>query len=59
KGYEMEKWHWSYIPISSQYLKKYNELITYKNIKGFVGSNLASKLKSIEEYVNGIDTSCH
>ena len=59
KGYEMEKWHWSYIPISSQYLKKYNELITYKNIKGFVGSNLASKLKSIEEYVNGIDASCH
>jgi hypothetical protein len=59
KGYEMEKWHWSYIPISSQYLKKYTELIKYKDIKGFQGSNLASKLNSIEDYVKGIDKSCH
>jgi LAS superfamily LD-carboxypeptidase LdcB len=58
-GYEMEKWHWSYIPISSQYLQKYNELISYKNVKGFLGSGLAPKLKSIENYVNGIDKSCH
>jgi LAS superfamily LD-carboxypeptidase LdcB len=58
-GYEMEKWHWSYIPISSQYLQKYNELITYKNVKGFLGSDLAPRLKSIENYVNGIDKSCH
>ena len=58
-GYEMEKWHWSYIPISSQYLKKYNELISYKDIKGFIGSVLAPRLKAIENYVNGIDKSCH
>jgi LAS superfamily LD-carboxypeptidase LdcB len=58
-GYEMEKWHWSYIPISSHYLKKYEELITYKQVKGFQASELAPKLKSIEDYVNGIDKSCH
>jgi LAS superfamily LD-carboxypeptidase LdcB len=58
-GYEMEKWHWSYIPISSHYLKKYEELISYKQVKGFQASELAPKLKSIEDYVNGIDKSCH
>ncbi len=58
-GYEMEKWHWSYIPISSHYLKKYEELITYKQVKGFKASELAPKLKSIEDYVKGIDKSCH
>lgn len=58
-GYQLEKWHWSYIPLSSQYLKKYNELINYSLIKGFQASNLASKLKAIEDYVNGIDKKCH
>ncbi|MBM3452526.1 MAG: M15 family metallopeptidase [Bacteroidetes bacterium] len=57
-GYQLEKWHWSYIPISSLYLKKYNELIDYSQIAGFKGSKLAEKLKSIEEYVNGIDKNC-
>jgi LAS superfamily LD-carboxypeptidase LdcB len=58
-GYQLEKWHWSYIPLASQYLKKYNELINYSLIKGFQASNLAAKLRSIEDYVNGIDKKCY
>lgn len=58
-GYEMEKWHWSYLPIAKTYLKKYNEIITYKDINGFTGSYLAPKLRAIEDYVNGIDAVCH
>jgi LAS superfamily LD-carboxypeptidase LdcB len=58
-GYQLEKWHWSYIPLASQYLKKYNELINYSLIKGFQASNLAEKLRSIEDYVNGIDKKCY
>lgn len=58
-GYEMEKWHWSYTPISSYYLKKYNELVNYKLVNGFKGSYFAPKIKSIENFVNGIDQSCH
>jgi LAS superfamily LD-carboxypeptidase LdcB len=57
-GYQLEKWHWSYIPLASQYLKKYNKLINYSLVKGFQGANLAPQLKSIEEYVNGIDKNC-
>lgn len=58
-GYEMEKWHWSYLPIAKTYLKQYKELITYKEIKGFTGAYLAPKLRAIDDYVNGIDASCH
>lgn len=58
-GYEMEKWHWSYIPISAKYLEKYKELITYKHFKGFQASELAPALRLIEDYVNGIDRGCH
>ena len=57
-GYEMEKWHWSYLPVASKNLENFNKLITYSDIKGFKGSNLAPKIKSIENYVNGIDNKC-
>ena len=54
-GYNEEKWHWSYAPLSLKYIKYYNENITYKDIIGFEGSKSASELKVIENYVNGID----
>jgi D-alanyl-D-alanine carboxypeptidase len=57
-GYQMEKWHWSYIPLSSYYLKKYNEMVNYRLVSGFKGAYFASKIKSIENFVNGIDQSC-
>lgn len=57
-GYEMEKWHWSYLPVANKNLENFNKLITYSDIKGFKGSNLASKVKSIENFVNGIDNKC-
>ncbi|WP_246067758.1 M15 family metallopeptidase [Changchengzhania lutea] len=53
-GYNLERWHWSYIPLASQCLKFYNENITYKNVAGFEGSELAENLKIIPDYVNGI-----
>ena len=58
-GYELEKWHWSYMPLSSKYLNRYNELINYSMINGFAGSILAKKLNSIELYVKGINKSCN
>ena len=57
-GYELEKWHWSYMPLSSIYLKKYNELVNYSNINGFSGSKLAKKINVIDEFVNGINKKC-
>ncbi len=53
-GYEEEKWHWSYLPLSSELLKSYVNLIKYTHINGFKGSETASKLKAIQNYVQGI-----
>ncbi|WP_282032651.1 M15 family metallopeptidase [Winogradskyella eximia] len=53
-GYNLEKWHWSYLPLASPYLEFYNHNITDKDIDGFEGSNLAKDLDIIESYVNGI-----
>jgi D-alanyl-D-alanine carboxypeptidase len=59
KGYEMEKWHWSYLPLSEKFLDYYNRLIHYTEISGFSGSNSAQKCNAIEEYVNGITIPKH
>lgn len=53
-GYNLEKWHWSYLPLASKYLDFYNKNITYKDIDGFNGSELAEKTEMITRYVNGI-----
>ena len=53
-GYNLEKWHWSYLPLASRYLNYYNKHITYLDISDFKGSELAEKAKMITEYVNGI-----
>lgn len=55
KGYEEEKWHWSYKPLSVSFLKQYLNQITVKNIKNFKGAETAEKVKAIENYVNGIN----
>ncbi len=50
----MEKWHWSYLPLASDYLSSYLQLISYDDIRGFIGAEFASKLRIIEDYVSGI-----
>jgi zinc D-Ala-D-Ala carboxypeptidase len=54
-GYNEEKWHWSFKPLSSHYLNVYNDSISYKDITGFVGSAVAKDIDVIKNYVNGIE----
>jgi LAS superfamily LD-carboxypeptidase LdcB len=53
-GYEMEKWHWSYMPISVQLLERYNKIVKIDDFKGFLGWEMAPEVQIIEKYVNGI-----
>jgi len=57
-GYKMEKWHWSYMPISEQFLIQFNEYINCENISSFKGSKFAChpKVDVIKNFVNGINT---
>jgi len=53
-GYEEEKWHWSYTPISIPMLNAYNAFISTEDIQGFQGAIQADSVKIIHDYVNGI-----
>lgn len=55
KGYNEEKWHWSYAPFSSLYLKFYNEKIQSKDFPDFQGADFIKKIKIVNDYVNGIN----
>ncbi|HOY31135.1 MAG TPA: M15 family metallopeptidase [Bacteroidales bacterium] len=57
-GYEEEKWHWSYLPLARIYLKEYRAKISYENISGFAGSQTASQLDVINNYVLSISSDC-
>lgn len=53
-GYEEEKWHWSYLPLSGEFLRHYKTKIKYADIKGFTGSEVAKSLQVISRYVDGV-----
>ena len=53
-GYEEEKWHWSFMPVSIPMLNAYNALISTEDIQGFQGASQADSVKIINDYVNGI-----
>jgi LAS superfamily LD-carboxypeptidase LdcB len=53
-GYNLEKWHWSYLPLASKYLDFYNKRVINDDINGFEGFQQAQKVKIIKDYVNGI-----
>jgi hypothetical protein len=53
-GYEEEKWHWSYLPLSKNLLREYKSKIDYSDITGFNGSEVAEKIRVIKKYVDGV-----
>lgn len=57
-GYQEERWHWSYMPISSRYLRAYRAQVKIGDINGFLGSETAGPLNVIEHYVSGIAPAC-
>ena len=57
-GYNEEKWHWSYIPLSRKFTEEYKSLITPEDIKGFDGDQYVPNLDLINDYVLGINPEC-
>lgn len=55
-GYNEEKWHWSYMPLSRQFLGQYREQVSYDQIRDFSGAGHAAEIRAIEDYVYGIAT---
>ncbi|MBX7243642.1 MAG: M15 family metallopeptidase [Bacteroidia bacterium] len=57
-GYNEEKWHWSYMPLSKPFLAQYLQSVTLNDISGFEGSEVKTELDVIQHYVAGINKDC-
>jgi LAS superfamily LD-carboxypeptidase LdcB len=59
-GYEEEKWHWSYTPVSAHLTEFYAKNVSDKDIAnlGFVGASVAPQLEIVKKYVLGINPVC-
>lgn len=57
-GYQEEKWHWSYLPISKDLTDAYAQKITDQDIGGFLGAESAPMIEVVKKYVLGINPLC-
>lgn len=53
-GYQEEKWHWSFFPLSQTYLSAYLAAIQPEDINGFKGAQEAKIIEVIPNYVAGV-----
>ena len=57
-GYNEEKWHWSYLPLSKNFTQEYKNLIKDSAISGFDGDQYVSGKDLINNYVLSINPDC-
>ena len=58
-GYNEEKWHWSYVPISKHYTAFAKNNLLDSDIRGFEGSKTAEQISVVTKYVLGINEDCN
>ncbi len=57
-GYQEEKWHWTYMPLSEIFTKQAKLELTNDKIVGFKGADTAAKIDVVKNYVLGINLNC-
>ncbi|MFN4256180.1 MAG: M15 family metallopeptidase [Saprospiraceae bacterium] len=57
-GYNEEKWHWSFMPISQKLLADYQKTVRNDMISGFAGAEQAVKIDAVGKYAGGISQAC-
>lgn len=58
-GYQEERWHWSYMPVSSKLTHLAKKELKNNMIKGFKGSETAPMIDVVKHYVLGISEVCN
>ncbi|NNF34995.1 MAG: M15 family metallopeptidase [Saprospiraceae bacterium] len=58
EGYNEEKWHWSYTPVSKPLLQLAAKELKNEMIKGFLGHEQATTIDVVSKYVLGINHQC-
>lgn len=57
-GYNEEKWHWTYMPLSKDFTDFAQKYLKNEQISGFKGAETAVKLDIVKNYVLGINRNC-
>ncbi|MBK9734895.1 MAG: M15 family metallopeptidase [Saprospiraceae bacterium] len=57
-GYFEEKWHWTFMPVSSELMLLAKSKLTNEMISGFLGSETAKEIDIVNNYMLGISPSC-
>lgn len=57
-GYEEEKWHWTYMPVSEKLTAIAEHCLLDDDIKGFKGDQVTSLIGVVHHYVLGIEPEC-
>ncbi|MEN0049495.1 MAG: M15 family metallopeptidase [Bacteroidota bacterium] len=58
EGYNEEKWHWSYLPVSLPLTNFAKDSLKNELISGFKGEEAAMEIGVVEQYVLGINEVC-
>ncbi len=57
-GYNEEKWHWTYLPLSRKYTHDLATYLEKHEISGFLGDVFCDSLPILSQYVLGISPEC-
>ncbi|MFN3940338.1 MAG: M15 family metallopeptidase [Chitinophagales bacterium] len=57
-GYQEEKWHWSYYPISNILLTLYQQKVNHQIMSGFSGAETAGELDILHKYMLSVNQDC-
>lgn len=57
-GYNEEKWHWSWMPVSARLTKMAGSSLKNEMISGFLGSETAVSIDVVNRYMLGISPAC-
>lgn len=57
-GYEEERWHWTYTPLSKQLTTFSATQLKDEMIRGFQGSETATQVSMVKDYILGINKAC-
>ncbi len=57
-GYNEEKWHWSFKPLSAPMMKAASHVLSDDQITGFLGSETAVQISVVRKYILGVGVEC-
>ncbi len=57
-GYNEEKWHWSYLPLSKKYIDQMKLRMKNETVTGFKGAETAKEINVVDKYILGINQEC-